>query len=329
MTKKITIIGGSGFVGTNLCRRLHDTGQSFEIVDLKKSRQFPELTKLADVRDLDSLRNAISGQVVINLAAVHRDDVRDIDEYRLTNVVGAENIIRVCAEKDIRKIIFTSTVAVYGFAEPGTNETGTVKPFNEYGRTKFAAEERFRRWQKSGPHCLLIVRPTVIFGEGNRGNVYNLLRQIASGKFIMVGDGKNKKSMAYVNNVVAFLEQCIATDLSYGLFNYVDGPDMSMNELVGLIRRSLLNKDGVGLRIPYVVGLAFGYTADLMAKIIGRTLPVSAIRVKKFTAFTQFESSRTKLDGFQPPFTLAEGLIRTLENEFLKPDPDQEIFYTE
>ncbi|MBL3955904.1 NAD-dependent epimerase/dehydratase family protein, partial [Bacteroides thetaiotaomicron] len=58
-----------------------------------------------------------------------------------------------------------------------------------------------------------ILRPTVIFGEGNRGNVYNLLRQITSGRFLMVGDGENRKSMAYVGNVVAFIAFLIENNM--------------------------------------------------------------------------------------------------------------------
>ena len=141
MVKKVTVIGGSGFVGTNLCRQLVLKQQDFEIIDLKMSRQFSEKCKIADVRDIDSLRKTITGDMVLNLAAVHRDDLRDQAEYKRTNVDGAENIALVCEEKGIEKIVFTSTVAVYGFAEPETDETGAINPFNEYGRTKFYAEE--------------------------------------------------------------------------------------------------------------------------------------------------------------------------------------------
>ena len=69
---------------------------------------------------------------------------------------------------------------------------------------------------------LFIIRPTVIFGDGNRGNVYNLFNQIASGRFLMIGRGENKKSMAYVANVAAFPETCIVSEENYGLFNYLD-----------------------------------------------------------------------------------------------------------
>ena len=69
MARKITVIGGSGFVGTNLCRQLSLKQQDFEIIDLKMSNQFPEKCKIADVRDVESLRSAITGDVVVNLAA--------------------------------------------------------------------------------------------------------------------------------------------------------------------------------------------------------------------------------------------------------------------
>lgn len=329
MANKITVIGGSGFVGTNLCRQLSLRQKDFEIIDLKMSNQFPEKCKIADVRDVESLRATITGDVVVNLAAVHRDDVRDNSEYQRTNVGGADNVAQVCSENGIKKIVFTSTVAVYGFAEPGTDESGTINPFNEYGRTKFEAEEKLREWQEKGGNSLIIVRPTVIFGEGNRGNVFNLLNQIASGKFLMVGKGENKKSMAYIGNIVAFLGACIASEQQYGVYNYVDTPDLTMNELVSQVRAKLKGKDGVGLRLPYWLGIILGYTADFLAKLSGKNLPVSSIRVKKFISSTEFKSAKANLDNFRAPFLLSEGVARTLQSEFISPDDSREVFYTE
>ena len=329
MAKKISVIGGSGFVGTNLCRQLSLKQQDFEIIDLKMSNQFSEKCKIADVRDVDTLRKTITGDVVVNLAAVHRDDVRDKTEYQRTNVDGAENVASVCEEKGIDKIVFTSTVAVYGFAEPGTDESGAINPFNEYGRTKFEAEEKLRTWQAKSENSLIIVRPTVIFGEGNRGNVFNLLNQIASGKFLMIGKGQNKKSMAYIGNIVSFLETCIATDQKYGVYNYVDTPDLTMNELVSQVRAKLKGKTGVGPRLPYWLGIILGYTADLVAKLTGKNLPVSSIRVKKFASSTEFKSAKSSLENFEAPFPLNYGVERTLQSEFISPEPNREIFFTE
>lgn len=329
MMKKITIVGGSGFVGTNLCQALHDHQIPFEIIDMKPSMRFPNKCKIADTRDLQSLRATITGDIVVLLAAVHRDDIRDQAEYYRTNVVGAENIATVCSEKNIRKIIFTSSVAVYGFAEPGTDEAGSIKPFNAYGRSKHQAEEKLLKWHASGDKELIIVRPTVIFGEGNRGNVHNLFWSIANNKFIMIGSGKNQKSMAYVGNVTAFLEQCIKAQVKYAVFNYVDTPDLDINTLVGKARKVLKGKGGIGLRIPYWAGLALGYGADLFTFLTGKKLPLSSIRVRKFAAVTTFSSAKDKLDNFKPPLTLREGIERTLKAEFISPDPNREIFFTE
>jgi nucleoside-diphosphate-sugar epimerase len=327
--KKISIIGGSGFVGTHFCQNLSDRRVDFEIIDIKPSQRFPEKYKIADVRDINSLRETITGDVIVNLAAVHRDDVRVKSEYHHTNVDGAENVAQVCSEKGIKKIVFTSSVAVYGFAEPETDETGTINPFNEYGRTKYKAEEKLRAWHNKGDNSLIIVRPTVIFGAGNRGNVFNLLNHIASDKFIMVGLGQNRKSMAYIDNIVAFLEKCVETEKNYAVYNYVDTPDFDMNTLIRQVRRTLKGKDCVGPRLPYWLALIMGYVADVLTKVTGKNFPLSAIRVKKFCSSSTFSSTKHELDGFEPPYTLQEAIDRTLNSEFISPDPKREFFFTD
>jgi nucleoside-diphosphate-sugar epimerase len=327
----ITVIGGSGFIGTRLCQNLADRQVPFEIIDLKPSGRFPEKTKIADIRDYATLRDAISGEKIIHLAAIHRDDVRDKSEYYTTNVEGTRNICRAAEEKRIDKIVFTSTVAVYGFAEPDTGEDGAINPFNEYGKSKNESEGVLRDWQSGGAsgRALSIVRPTVVFGEGNRGNVFNLLNQIASGRFVMIGNGRNRKSMAYVGNVAAFLEAAADHGSGLQVFNYIDKPDFDMNRLVASVRQTLIGTKGVGPRLPYGVGLLLGWFADLVAKAKRKNLPVSSIRVKKFCATTTFSTRAQELEGFEAPFTLEDGLKRTLWAEFINPDPDQEIFFTE
>ena len=326
----ISIVGGAGFVGTSLSSSLIRGQYVCSILDIKKSLEHPERSILVDIRLKDTLNQFLAGDTVVNLAAVHRDDIADLEEYYSTNVDGARVLCEVCEEKGIKKIVFTSSVAVYGFGAPGTGEDGAINPFNEYGRTKALAEEVYKEWREKDPEnrSLIIVRPTVVFGEGNRGNVYNLLNQINSGAFAMIGNGKNKKSMAYVENLAAFLVKCIESDEKYAVYNYVDTPDFTMNELVSFVRGKLREKSSVGIRIPKFIGLMAGYTADILAKL-GVKLPISSIRVKKFCASSEFSSAKADLDGFEATYTLREGLDRTLEAEFINPDPDRQIFYTE
>lgn len=322
---KIAIIGGAGFVGTYLARLLREKNYLFSILDVSPSEsvQFFDVTKCAAV-DLAGYDR------VINLAAVHRDDVTPFSKYHDVNVEGARRVCEAATASNVNQIIFTSSVAIYGFAPPNTGEEGEANYFNEYGKTKYLAEQIFFDWQREDPTCrsLVVVRPTVIFGEGNRGNVYNLLKQISLGRFVMLGNGENRKSMAYVENVAAFLEYSLSFKSGLHIYNYIDKPDFDMNSLVSEVRRNLFGKDNVGLRLPALLGIAIGYFADFVAKITRKTFPVSRIRVQKFMSTTQF-SSAVDETGFIPPVSLEEGLARTLRYEFLEDNSDKLTFDTE
>lgn len=330
--KKISlaIIGGAGFLGTSLAKYLNSKNLDFNLVDKDASLITTKSIIQADVEDYQSLEVISQSTAIINLAAVHRDDIKPLSRYDDVNIQGAVNVCKCARLHNINKIVFTSSVAIFGFAPGDTDESGEPNYFNDYGRTKYLAEQVYKEWQAedSENRCLVIVRPTVIFGEGNRGNVYNLFKQIASGKFVMIGDGKNVKSMAYVENVVAFLEFSLSFKPGLHIYNYIDKPDYAMNTLVSEVREILSKTNYIGLRIPAFLGIAVGYMADFFAKITGKTLLVSSIRIKKFMSTTQFVSSVNKT-GFLPPFSLKEGLARTLRYEFLEDNSDKQTFETE
>lgn len=328
----IYVIGGSGFIGTHLVRRLNNRERlHVKIIDKKPSKLFAHLTTLGDVRFVEQLRNHLSNNsIIVNLAAEHRDDVMPRSLYDETNVQGASNICAVASESGINKIIFTSSVAVYGFAPLGTDESGEISPFNDYGRTKWEAELVYMQWQAEDPQnrTLVIVRPTVVFGENNRGNVFNLLRQIASGKFTMVGDGLNRKSMAYVENLAAFLEYSLNFKPGVHIYNYIDKPDFTMNSLVAHVSKLLGRSAEIKFRLPFFLGLSIGYSFDLVAKITGKKFPISAIRVKKFCANSVYESA-IKSTGFIPPVPLIDALEKTVRFEFLEDHTNEQVFYSE
>ena len=321
----IHIIGGAGFIGTRLTKVLENAGRDYQVFD-----KTLEETRFCDVTDPSSLAHIPPADVMINLAAEHRDDVTPRSLYVDVNVEGARNVCNVCREKQIQTIVFTSSVAVYGFAPEGTGENGRYNPFNDYGRTKMQAEAVYREWLSENPEkrSLVIIRPTVIFGEQNRGNVYNLLRQIATKRFIMFGSGTNQKSMAYVQNIAEFI--VFSTTLGAGehIYNYIDKPDLDMNTLVTRCRSVLFGRANVGLRLPGWLGLMIGYIFDVLAIFTGRKLPVSSIRVKKFMGGTAFNTSVSST-GFVPSCGLEEGIDRTLQYEFLEDNGCERQFYSE
>lgn len=330
---KIALIGASGFVGTRLLDLLKDDPQAYDClnIDLLPSHFFNQITTIGDVRSQQQMDTLLRGaDLVILLAAQHRDDVSPVSLYYDTNVGGIETTLRAMERNSISRIIFFSSVAVYGLDKNNPDETHPADPFNHYGRSKWQAEQVLQNWHKSHPGWNInIVRPTVIFGERNRGNVYNLLKQISSGRFLMVGKGTNLKSMAYVGNVVAFVKHLIdnVTD-GYNVYNYIDKPDNNMNQLVAHVSH-VLGRHIPATHFPLWLGMLGGHCFDLLARLTGRKFTVSAVRVKKFCATTQFDATKAHTCGFKAPYTLDQGLARTLEFEFVHPRTDDIQFVSE
>jgi GlcNAc-P-P-Und epimerase len=315
----ILITGGSGFIGTRMASDLLEAGHHVAIYDLVPSAAHPGRCTQADVRDLKALKGAVAGQdVIVHLAAEHRDDVRPVSLYEDVNVGGAENVVAAARHSGCKRIIFTSSVAVYPLNVPAPTENDEPKPFNEYGKSKLKAEGVFRRWAQETPGAtLMVARLCVVFGEGNRGNVYNLLAQIRGRCFLMVGRGSNRKSMAYVGNVSRFLTGCLAWPPGTQLLNYADKPDLSVADLVVTVRRALGRSGQTGgIRVPVSLGLAAGMVLDGVARVCGRRFPISAIRIRKFCAETTVATERLEQTGFVRPFSLQEALVRTIRHEF-------------
>lgn len=331
---KITFIGGSGFVGTRLIELLKEDSTNYakiRNIDLLQSHFHPEVTEIGDVRDQACMNEKLQDtDCVVLLAAQHRDDVHPTSLYYETNVGGMEKTLKAMEKNGVKRIVFYSSVAVYGLNKKNPNEEHPADPFNHYGKSKWQAEVVLQEWYKTHPDWNInIIRPTVIFGERNRGNVYNLLKQIASGKFLMVGNGNNKKSMAYVGNIVAFTKFLMENKTTgYNVYNYIDKPDFNMNELVEHVSK-VLNKHIPTTHFPYWLGMLGGYGFDLLAKITGKKLTVSSVRVKKFCATTEFDATKVKETGFKAPYTLGEGLARTLEFEFIHDASNGITFKTE
>ena len=144
------------------------------------------MTQLADVRDAEALREKNAGSdVVVLLAAEHRDDVSPVVALLRRERRGHEKTYsKPCSPRVCGASSSPPSVAVYGLNKENPDETHPADPFNHYGKSKWQAEEVLQQWHAEHPDFNIgILRPTVIFGERNRGNVFNLLRQISSGRF--------------------------------------------------------------------------------------------------------------------------------------------------
>ena len=165
----------------------------------------------------------------------------------------------------------------------------------------------------------------MVFGEQIRGNVSNFFKQIASGRFVTIGDGLNSKSMAYVENVATFIAHSLSFRPGVHVYNYIDKPDINMNDLVSKVKSVLGRSKGVGSRLPYWLGYSLAKSLDGVARVTGRSFPISSIRVKKFCSDTLFDTSLAET-GFVAPVALDVALEKTVKHDFMEDHVGEELF---
>jgi len=224
MTSLIT--GGAGFIGTHLATALRRQRCTVLIYDLKYGN---------DVRDFDALQKAMKGvRTVFHLAAVSsiEDSEADLVGSGRTNITGTLNVLRAAEKRKVKRIIFASSAAVYGWSL--------------YGRQKQAGE-----FICDGFPGLNIWRLRLfnVYGRGaKRGVVPTFIRWARSGEPLSInGDGYQRRDMVYVYDVVRAMMMCgTASVKTAGTYDIGSGKSISINEIAQTI--------AAGRYIPLVHG---------------------------------------------------------------------------
>ena len=134
---KIITIGGSGFVGTRFIELFNESDVDVLNLDIQQSEKFAEITTIADVLDEQKITNEIKGaDCIVLLAAQHRDDVSPVSLYYDVNVQGLKNVLSSMEKNNCKRLLFFSSVAVYGLDKDNPDESFTPEPFNHYGKSK-------------------------------------------------------------------------------------------------------------------------------------------------------------------------------------------------
>ena len=226
------VFGGSGFIGTRLVRDLSERQTPTLSVDIAPERhRVPNATYAAgDVRaPLDPALGA-GAKAIYNLAAVHRTPGHAPQEYYDTNVQGALNVTALAEACDIRTIVFTSSISVYGPSEEIIDERSPLRPVSDYGRSKAMAETIHRQWLARSPdRRLIVVRPGVVFGPGEDGNYTQLARALRRRMFAYPGRKGTIKSGGYVGELVDAIRFAVDGGEREVTFNFAY-PDASTTE---------------------------------------------------------------------------------------------------
>jgi nucleoside-diphosphate-sugar epimerase len=312
----ILITGNAGFIGKYLTSDLLEKGSTIRGIDIRPRKDilngFAQID--GNILDRNIVRQSMDDvDTIIHLAAEHKDfGITEADYFRV-NEQGTKVLLEEASDANIKKFTFYSSVAVYG-AQSNTTEETPPAPNNPYGASKLAAERLVTAWAKEdSTRIAIIIRPTVVFGANSKANIFRLIHQVCDGRFIMVGNGKNIKSIAYVENLVDatlyLMERCSP---GTNIYNYADEPHLQTKDLVNLIGM-IAGRKPSQFYIPLNLAIAGGIGFDLLGKTTGIDFSVTSARMKKFTMSTHHRAERIRSLGFIPKYSIEEGLKRNVE----------------
>lgn len=219
----IVVFGGSGFIGTHLLEILSKSGyENLISVDIKDAARpisgVEYITK--DVRDLTDFGRTLKEPIFFNFAAVHTTPGHEPWEYYSTNVTGALEITKLARRNNVKTMVFTSSISVYGPDEIPKDEKTTPTPNSDYGHSKLISEYVHHDWvNENDEHRLIVVRPAVVFGLGEGGNFTRLSKMLKKGLVVYPGRRDTIKSCIYVKDLVSWMFQALELDETLITFN--------------------------------------------------------------------------------------------------------------
>lgn len=318
---RVLVTGATGFTGGHLARYLAARGDAVAALVRKSSagalRQPLEdagvQLVVGDLTDPVAVTRAAAGvQVIYHIAALYRQAGLPDDTYRAVNARAVETVIEAAAAAGARRVVHCSTVGVHGDVEhPPANEDAPLKPGDIYQVTKLEGEELARETSRRTGVEVVIVRPTGIYGAGDR-RLLKLFRGVARRRFVMLGGGDIFYHLTHIDDLVEGFRLCAEVPQAAGRTYILAGAEVTtLRELV----RIVAEEAGVPpprVRLPVWPFWIAGAACEAVCAPLGIEPPLYRRRVDFFTKSRAFDISRARAEiGYAPSVSLRDGIRRT------------------
>jgi nucleoside-diphosphate-sugar epimerase len=320
--KNILIIGGTGFIGSRLALRCAADGHAvrvFAMANTRAENYNKELLEkarievvLGSVTEADRVRAAVRDMaIVFHLAAAqHEMNVPD-QRYWDVNVAGTEVMLGACIEAGVRRLIYGSTIGVYGSPNGQLDERSPVRPDNLYGETKLAAENLVRA-AKDRLH-VVIIRISETYGPGDQ-RLLKLFTTIKSGVFFVIGTGENLHHMIFIDDLVNGLLLAASAEVESGEEFVLAGKEVASTDQIVAAIAAEVGTEPRRWHAPMGLFMPLAVLLEKVLKPLGIQPPLHRRRMDFFRKDFTFSSQKAAATlGFQPAVGLEEGVKRTAD----------------
>ena len=318
------VTGATGAVGPRVVEAFNAIGQSIRTLslDLSQPGSLPAgvEVRIGDVTDRLAVQSAMQGsKVVIHLAAllhVVNPPPALREKYERTNVGGTANVVEAAVQAGVERVVLFSTIAVYGDSSRQIlTEDTPPRPDTFYAQTKLAAERIVldARRRDGGP-LGTVLRLGAVYGGRIKGNYRRLLQSLARGRFIPIGDGRNRRTLIYDRDLARAAVLAVQHPVAAGkIYNVSDGQFHTLNDIIGTMCEALGRTPP---RISFPIGPVrwiVGILEDA-GRMIGYQSPIGRATINKYTEDIAVSSQRIQAElGFKPQFNLAAGWRETVQ----------------
>jgi nucleoside-diphosphate-sugar epimerase len=322
MGTRVAVTGAAGFIGSHMVRGFDARGASvLPLVRAVDAQSPSEARALEDViADPAGLRGV---DVVVHSAAVrHRYGVGEAG-YRTSNIDLVERALAASAQAGVRRFVLVSSVGVYGFpARLPVNEQNPYAPRTLYSATKVEAEMRARRIAREVGIDLVIARPSIVYGVGDRnGMLDKMATMIRAGVYRIVGPGDNVLHHAHIDDIVDGLWLAATHAEAAGDDFILAGPETTTLHSLSLLVARAVGRDLPTRRVPASIARAVATVVDVAAyrgvAFVRREPPVNHEKLDVMTLPIAFDIAKARrILGYAPTVGYEEGVLRTLRGEW-------------
>ena len=304
---KILVTGANGFIGAHLCQELSRRGISFRATARNSNANNYADFVSCDLETAESLDQLMDGcDIVVHLAGrAHMTSDNSQEKYRVANELVTQRLANAAAQNGITRFVYLSSIKVNGeSSNPGLpiRQSDSPHPLDNYGRSKLAAELALQAICHDNSMEYVIIRPTLVYGQGVKANFSALISAVKRGLPLPIATVKNERSMIGINNLIdLIITSSTNPKAANQTFLASDGTDTSTPALVRLIAKSLNRQSRI---FPFPIPIL-----RLLAAVFGKSSAID-----KLTGSLSVDISHTTSTlNWHPPFSVESEIAKAVK----------------